>query len=68
MAVVSDMDVVEKIKERLISQARRKHKRILPCNGKGSLLDCFTTEDNRILFWFNTEDKNTHVLAHRIGR
>jgi hypothetical protein len=28
--------------------------------------ECFTVEDDRLCFWFNTEDESTHVLHKRM--
>ena len=66
MRCVSDRDHVDAIKKILIAKARIKHKRIFPCSGKVKLRDCFTIEDNRILFWFNTKDQNTHVMSRSL--
>lgn len=48
---------------KLIKKARDKYKKIFPCEGKDSLSECFTTHDNKIFFWFNTEDQSTHLIA-----
>jgi hypothetical protein len=50
------------IKERLIKQAQERYNKIFPCSSKQTLDDSFTIENNKIFFWFNTEDKSTHVL------
>jgi len=54
-----------KLEESLIAKAIRKHKNILPCRGK-SFDASFTEERGRLLFWFNTRDKSTHVVSARI--
>ena len=54
---------MEELKESLIRKALSVHKSIYPCNGKLKLEDCFTVEENRVIFWFNTTDRNTHALS-----
>jgi hypothetical protein len=53
---------MDQIRENLINQARRQFAAIYPCGVKKSLADCFTQHNNRIVFWFNTEDHSTHAL------
>jgi hypothetical protein len=57
---------MNKLKEDLIRQARDTYKDILPCTPKSDLADCFTTEEDRVLFWFNTRDKTTHMIAAKM--
>jgi hypothetical protein len=57
------MDDLE-VKQQLIDQATKLHKKIFPAGEKASLNECFTRLDNKLLFWFNTEDDNTRVLIH----
>ena len=45
----------------LIKQAKKRHSRIYPCGMKSSLRECFTELEDRMLLWYNTKDKNTHV-------
>lgn len=51
------------IEQKLIKQATRKHKKIFPCAHKENLDECFTKDNGRIMFWFNTEDQSTHVIS-----
>ena len=53
-------------KQKLIRQARNQYKQIYPCSAKKSLGDCFTVEEDRILFWFNTSDETTHVITQEL--
>ena len=53
--------------KRLIQKALDKHTNIYPCSNKHSLHDCFTREDNRLFFWFNTTDHTTRVLYAETG-
>jgi len=57
---------MNKLKEDLIRQARDTYKDIQPCTPKSDLSDCFTTEEDRVLFWFNTRDKTTHMIAAKM--
>ena len=54
---------MQEIKQLLIRKAKTTHKKIYPCKGKSRLDDCFTVEGKKIIFWFNTEDCNTHTLS-----
>ena len=51
------------LKKNMIRKAQRRYKNIAPCARRRSLEDCFTVEEDKIYFWFNTEDQSTHVLA-----
>lgn len=59
-------------KEDLIQQAIKKYKKILPVTNSLSLSadESFTVFENKgkvkILFWFNTEDKSTHVVQKEV--
>lgn len=54
---------MQEIKRLLIKKAKTTHKKIYPCKGKDRLDDCFTVEGQKIIFWFNTADCNTHALS-----
>ena len=49
-------------KIRLIQKAIDSHKKIFPCGSARLLDDCFTVTNDKLLFWFNTEDDSTHLL------
>ena len=51
----------------IIDKAKKAHKKIYPCASKKSLSECFTKNENHLLFWFNTEDSSTHVVAHPLS-
>ncbi|MGM0461234.1 MAG: hypothetical protein ACQEQ4_02300 [Fibrobacterota bacterium] len=53
---------MSKEKLHLIEQALKKHAKILPCGTFASLMDCFTQEEGRLFFWFNTPDNSTHAV------
>jgi hypothetical protein len=54
---------MSEIKYHMIEKARKKYCRIFPCAARATLDDCFTIENDRILFWFNTEDQSTRLLV-----
>jgi hypothetical protein len=54
---------MNELKRKMINQARQQYQQIFPCAMHGTLDDCFTEEENRVLFWFNTEDRTTHIIA-----
>ncbi len=49
-------------KKKLIQLAYSLYKKIRPCGGRKTFYDCFTTVDDELLFWFDTEDNNTHMI------
>lgn len=49
------------IKKMIISEALTKHKKIFPVGNFKAIDDCFTIDDDKLIFWFNTEDQTTHV-------
>jgi hypothetical protein len=57
---------MNQLKRKMIQRALKTHKRIFPCSSRSDLGECFTQLDDRVLFWYNTEDKTTHVMARRI--
>jgi hypothetical protein len=54
------------VKERLIEEAKKRYGTICLPQDKESFSDCFTCEKSMLIFWFNTEDLSTHLLAERI--
>lgn len=54
---------MNELKKRMISQAKSVYKNIYPCGDKKNLQECFTVMDNRLVFWFNTEDDSTHLIT-----
>jgi hypothetical protein len=57
---------MNELKQKMIRTAKGQYQAIFPCSEKKSLGDCFTIEENRIFFWFNTADETTHVLTQDI--
>jgi len=56
----------ERFKMRLIKRARRKYNNIYPTINKTNMDECFTSHDNKLIFWFNTQDKSTHIETVKI--
>jgi hypothetical protein len=54
------------IKERMIQEAMKRYGAICLPQDKESLSDCFTCENSMLIFWFNTEDNSTHLIAEKI--
>ncbi len=55
------------LKEELLRKAREKYFHIYPCGSNESLADCFTIEDNTVIFWFNTGDRSTHMISAELA-
>jgi hypothetical protein len=53
---------MNKIKKTLINRAKMQFKQIYPCSTKKRLKECFTVEEDKMIFWFNTEDETTHII------
>ena len=57
---------MNELKHTMISKAVDMYTEIYPVITKRDLGECFTTEGNMLVFWFNTADESTHVLTTRI--
>lgn len=57
---------MNELKNIMISKAVAKYTEIYPVITKEKLGDCFTTEGNILVFWFNTADESTHVLTTKL--
>ncbi|MBN1602252.1 MAG: hypothetical protein JW915_11625 [Chitinispirillaceae bacterium] len=53
---------MSELENTLIDKAVALHQKIYPCAKKERFADCFTIHENRLFFWYNTEDQSTHVL------
>jgi hypothetical protein len=56
---------MKEIKERMVQQAVAQYRSIFIPPHKTSFSECFSFENNTLIFWFNTEDHSTHLLAER---
>lgn len=60
---VSEYSHLSEEKIELIEEAKRKYEKIYLCVNK-TIDESFTEGNNgKILFWFNTEDKSTHMTV-----
>ena len=50
------------LESNLFNEAVLKHKFIYPCSNRPNFKECFTRNEDKLFFWFNTEDQSTHVL------
>ena len=57
---------MNELKRHMIIKAREQYSSIVPCSTKDNLTDCFTVENGRLLFWFNTEDHSTYDAKKRL--
>ena len=57
---------MNELKNIMISKAVEMYTDIYPVVAKSDLGECFTTEGNILVFWFNTADESTHVLTSRL--
>lgn len=56
--------LMDELKLRLITKAKKKYGKIFPCINKSSLEECFTeSKEGELIFWFNTPDNSTHMIA-----
>jgi hypothetical protein len=58
---------MNELKKKLMYKAEKQFKQIYPCTPKNNLKECFTVEENQLLFWFNTADESTHVLTQDLA-
>ncbi len=57
------------LEAKLMDQATAIHDRIFPCSSRNGFEHCFTQEQGKLCFWYNTEDESTHLLiADELGR
>lgn len=54
---------VADIETGLVEEARSIYQDISPCGGNSTFRECFTREDGKLFFWFNTADRSTRVLS-----
>ena len=50
-------------KEELLKKAVALHGRIEPTGTRRTLEECFTTEESKLILWFNDESGTTKVLV-----
>jgi hypothetical protein len=58
---------MSKKQRRMICRAQKKHGRICPCGTLPMLSQCFSKVGERMVFWYNDENGNTHVVVEESG-
>jgi hypothetical protein len=58
---------VGEIYRRIVLKAVKRHIKIFPCSNRKNFQECFTLYDDKLLFWYNTIDGNTHLLMQSIS-
>jgi len=53
--------------KKLVKRAVDIYKNISPVGGKTSFSDCFTEYEDKLFFWFDTEDESTHIVIEEIA-
>lgn len=56
-----------KREQKLFKKARDIYKNITPCGSKKSFDECFTEYEDKLFFWFDTEDDSTHILIDEVA-
>lgn len=57
---------IRRLMQQAVRKAVRKYGSIAPCGRRNSLTECFTSEGDDLYFWFNTVDKNTHLVVEKV--
>lgn len=57
---------MNELKNIMIRKAYEMYKGVYPVKSHDKLSDCFTIEENMIMFWFNTPDQSTHVITEKM--
>ena len=62
----ADTITMDDLKKIMIKKAKDRYKKIHPYGRRRKLAECFTMEQDKLCFWFNTEDDSTHVVHTRM--
>lgn len=60
------MKNIDRLKMMLMERAKRRYKRIFPCAKSRKFENCFTRHRKTLYFWFDTKDRNTHVVYEKL--
>jgi hypothetical protein len=63
MVFALPLSSMDEQKRTMIENAEKQFEKIHPCGSNTSFSDCFTTVGDVIVFWFNTDDRSTHVIT-----
>jgi hypothetical protein len=61
------MEELVKLKRRMIEKAHERHGECLTGAGGDPLESSFTCELGRMMLWYDTPDKSTHLVMENIG-
>lgn len=54
---------MEQLKKLLIDKAIKEHTEIIPVARRLNFDECFTVDDGKLLFWFNTPSDNSTKMV-----
>jgi len=57
--------ISREIKDEMIAEAKEEYGEISPC-GRKTIDECFTTEGDLIIFWFNNSKGSTKIVTREI--
>ncbi len=56
------------LETKLLGQAAAMHDKIFPCTATNEFEQCFTRDEGKLCFWYNTADQSTHMVVADLGR
>ena len=54
---------MNELKQSIINRAIGRYHTVKPVPSARDFTGCFTTDNEKLYFWFNTKDNSTHVLS-----
>lgn len=60
--------LIDTLKSYLIEEAINQYENIYPCKNQSDFTKSFTVDESKLIFWFNTEDNNTHMVSCKLGK
>jgi hypothetical protein len=58
--------IMNEIMEKMIQDAKTQYGPICLLPHRATFSECFTWSNNKLFFWFNTEDHSTHLIAEKV--
>jgi hypothetical protein len=58
---------MEHLRRELLERAEKNYKKIYPVGTRNSFAECFTLQGDKLLFWFDTEDRSTHMVMQSLS-
>jgi hypothetical protein len=56
------------LEAKLMDQATAIHDKIFPCSATKEFEQCFTRDEGKLCFWYNTRDQSTHMVVADLGQ